>query len=121
MQYLNFEILKNGNLAITATKDGIELIADSTIDNKPSQCIWGDLMEYTSCNGSYCLVEPEEISALTESIIIADGYYYELPDDMDPLGESKYFDKVWWLPDYCLRNELEELLLGETVEFILAD
>jgi hypothetical protein len=115
MQCLNFEILKNGNLAITATKDGIELISES---NNTHNDTWWDLLEYTSCNGSYTLVEPHEVGALTDSPIIAENIEY---DEIDGKLIKIFPDKIWWFPEYCIIDELEKLKNGETIEFTLAE
>ena len=121
--YLEFTVLENGNLSIKATDAGIEYLRESfTTLNQDN--LWCDLLEYTSCNGSYCKVEPEEVSALTESIIIADGYEFTYSEDEADTYEkqiAKTYGKVWWLPEYCIIDEIEKLMLGETIEFTKAD
>ena len=124
--YLEFTVLENGNLNIKATDAGIEYLKETFGDDmaKTYDHIWAELLESTSCNGSYCKVEPEEVSALTESIIIADGYEFTYSEDEADTYEkqiAKTYGKVWWFPEYCIIDEIEKLMLGETIEFTKAD
>jgi hypothetical protein len=72
------------------------------------ETVWWELLEPFSTNGSYSLLKPEWIGALTEAPIICsepmnfdeDTLLYSLPETA----------KTWWYGDYMVSNEFEELL-----------
>ena len=72
------------------------------------ETVWWELLEPFSANGSYSLLKPEWIGALTEAPIICsepmnfdeDTLLYSLPETA----------KTWWYGDYMVSDEFEELL-----------
>lgn len=88
-KYTNLEILPNGNLKITLTEEGKnELPALKEMCGPNDEAIMLNLLEYHLCNG-YSIVPPENVGALTASLIIADG-----------LVEEDTATKFWWYPQY---------------------
>lgn len=110
---LNISQLESGALMVKADIDGIDHLNDYW-GERTSLAMWAELLESHSCNGSYALVAPEDIGALTDSPIIAESVTYE--DD----GMATVEGQVWWFPDYAVRNELQELRDGQTVVFVKA-
>lgn len=88
-KYTNLEILPNGNLKITLTEDGKNELPD-LIEKYGSndEAIILDLLEYHLCNG-YSIVAPEDVGALTSSLIISEGVL-----------EVDTATKFWWYPQY---------------------
>lgn len=115
--YLNFEELPNGNLKITLTKEGREELKELMGKSKDYMGIWLDLIEVYQCNGSYQIVHPEKIAALTDSPIIG------LNVDYDDNGEIEPNDalKIWWYPEYQVVSEFEQLLKHRSIVFTKAD
>ena len=92
------KILPNGNLQIKA--DAEDVIEDFTrgcdIHTDIAEC----LDKAGLIGNGYNLIAPETIGALTDSTII-----------MGPDGE------IWWSPDYCVVNEVEEIFSEDGFEF----
>lgn len=120
----NYLIIKETSkgLEIKATKEGKQYIREQFKSHPDDlncgyqrnyNMIWADLLEAYSCNGSYSLVAPEDIAALTDAPIIASEANYndegkiELPEDA----------KIWWLSDYMVMDEMKLLKTGKTVIF----
>ena len=99
-----FEILPNNALKITLNKDGRKE-AKSHKDKTDEDFLWG-MFEDIFCNSSLEFLRPEDIGALTDSIIIG----YDIPKD--DAGEIQEFDgqeKVWWFPNYMVTSIAEQL------------
>ena len=109
---LNLKINTDGNLEITATEKGKEFINENR--EFDGIFIWCDLLEQYSTNGSYNLVDPENIGALTDAPIIAD-----ISPEINDNGEITYYEdtKFFWFPEYETIDEMEKLLNNETVIF----
>ena len=110
---LDLKINSEGNLEITATEKGKEYI-DENCDFNP-EYIWENLLESHSTNGSWNLVDHENIGALTDAPIIAD-----ISPVTNDNGEIVYYDNTqfFWFPEYETIDELEKHLNNETVIFI---
>lgn len=99
-QLTKFEVQPDGNLKISITPEGLEYIKEN------KEIGWyeliHDLFEYNLSN-RYSLVRPEDIGALTDSLIISDG----IVDDETTREE---FDQtnIWWFPEYETINEIDE-------------
>lgn len=61
-------------------------------------------------------VLPEHIGALTDSPIFAEGFFFD--DDNNPHLEDDA--KVWWFPDYAIRDPWAELRNKGRVDFTRA-
>jgi hypothetical protein len=81
-------------------QDGLDQIIKR--ENLPDDFKLIVLLEYQLCNG-YTIVDPEEIGALTDSIILYDGYRY------------------YWYPDYQIRSPFKELVEFGKVIFECGD
>jgi len=97
-QLVNFEIIDN-RLKISLTDAGkIEIdniiSSDASFNEK-----WAKLCEYNFCNGAK-FVDGSEVGALTEAPIISTDFEY--------IDEYIYHD-LFWFPNYCIVDELEEL------------
>jgi len=111
-EYVDFEILSNGNLRISLNANGkIEL---TEMNNLPEERLndydkLRELMEFQLCNG-WAWVNSEDVSALTDAPILSDDANYNDDGIMEVNGE------VWWYPDYQTIDLAKELL--ETGELI---
>lgn len=107
---LNFEVLPNGNLKLTATKVGKELLKESNQDVIGK---WLDLLEPTSCNGSYALVHPEKLGWLTDAPIIVNYADYD-----DNFEFVEHEDTVYWyFNEYMIQDEFKLLLTNKPLIF----
>lgn len=113
--YLTFEVLKNGNLKLTLTVNGKEELTDWLKDGY-NIGIWSNLLEQTSCNGSYAYTDANEVGGLTDSPMIISER------DIDDEGEIVFTKntKIWWYPNYMVIDELTELLNEEELIFTLS-
>ena len=66
---------------------------------------WSYILEESGFapNSVLCLVDPEDIGALTSAPIFTD--YAEWKDD----GTCLVKGNVWWFPDYCLEDPVDTL------------
>jgi len=110
-------ILPNGNLNFRLTDEGRAHYIDNNEADAahPMLCDEDFFLDYIEpywCNG-YSIVRPEDIGALTDSLLISDsgqddnGKY---PDDM----------KVWYFNDYMLVSYMDALGSDEGITFTLA-
>jgi hypothetical protein len=103
----------------TETKEGLRIELNTTpsaqediqeVRENLESGKWGyhdafwELCESPLCNG-YSMVRPELIGALTDAPIISDGIF-----DEETTKEEANNSKIWWFPDYMVRDELRELL-----------
>lgn len=123
---LNFTELPDGNLRIELTPEGSgELMGYIFSDGGTGEegwvmtpdRIWSELIESYSSNGSYSMIRPEDIGALTEAPIIALNFGY---DDVNERVVIDQETKIWWYPDYQVSDELKELLYSGFVLFLKA-
>ena len=111
------KILPNGSLLITAGNGCRAYIADEQRRGADYWGILADIFETHRCNGGYEPFEPgsgEPYSGpyvgLTAAPCIAESLDYL--DD----GRRRINGRVWWFPDYALRDPLDELKTrGRTV------
>lgn len=90
----------NGNLKITRTGDfrPIEQIRDAEGINAALLA----LLEHHLANG-WEMVPPKDLGALTSAPILSD----EIERDED--GQITAAGRVYWYPDYAVRDEIQEL------------
>jgi hypothetical protein len=113
-KYLFFDEQLNGDLRLTLTDEGEkELI--TLLKNSPNNypLIWSELLTETAKNGSFALVHPSQVGALTISIIITN----ELIIDDEGIVIRQPNTKYWWSPDYMVVDELNELLTNKKFIF----
>ncbi len=109
---LNFYILGNGNLKIIATRQGKSIINHFN-HNGDTENLWAELLDPTSCNGSFASIAPGEIGALTDAPIIIDHADYNDAGDLQIYPGTK----IWWLENYMLIDEFKNLMLNRPVIF----
>lgn len=110
---VNCRILESGALLVTADNHAREFIAEELRNGRDYWGIWADLFEPYSTNGSY---EPFDAGranpfvGLTSAPCIAESM--AVRDD----GTREIEGRLWWFPDYCIRDPLDELKArGRTV------
>jgi len=110
--WLSVRQLINGDLQISMSEENRQSLQNESDENEYE---WPDLWEVLEpmlCNG-FDWVDPVWIAALTESPIIGiiDGDPY---GDLDNVNWDT--SKVWWYPNYQIRNPIEDLIdYGELI------
>lgn len=108
-----WKVLTNGNIEITLTNDGLEELQDLK-DNQhrkvnvinESELLW-ELFEDIFCNSAFEFLRPEEVGALTDSVIIG----YDIPrNDEDEIQKFHEDSKVFWFPNYMVTSIYDELV-----------
>ena len=94
----------DGNLLITLTNAGREELS-AIIEFRDQQGIdsaFLELIEYQLSNG-WELIRPEEVGALTSSVILMDDA------DRDDTGALVRCGRVYWHPNYAVEDPIESL------------
>lgn len=113
--YLNIRELDNGDLKITATKEGRQYIKFERNSTGTFVQIWFDLLEDFTCNGSFAQIMPEQVGYLTEAPLIIDCADYDNYGKLSVHADSR----VWYFADYMIVDELKNLLLNKPIVFTL--
>lgn len=101
---------KNGGILLTLTPEGKEFLEENR-DTSPEGCsdwskgtdyIYFDLLE-EECSNGWEVVNPEDIAALTDAIILSDEVERNDNGDIVKVG------RVYWYPDYQIRAEIDDL------------
>lgn len=114
---MNTTILPNGNLRLTADNATRAYIADEIRHGRRNHVIF-ELLEHEICNGGFTPFDAGDANpfvGLTSAPCIAESM--DVPDD----GERVIVGRLWWFPDYMIRDEIEELRDRGRVDFHLAD
>lgn len=98
-----FDVDNSGNLVITLTNEGREWLAENEETEQNDQDLFIELIEYQLCNG-YNLVQPEDVGALTSSLLIANGTF-----DDETTEEEARNTNVWYYNYYAIRSYLADL------------
>lgn len=102
----------DGNLRIALTAEGREELADlAGRFGGDGEAVLLHLIEDHLCNG-WSVVRPEEVAALTGSLILTDS------DVRDDEGGLVSVGRVYWHPNYMVENPAETL--AETGVFVMA-
>lgn len=113
---LTCEVQPNGDLLLTIDGEDRENLPALVAERGWWSALW-DLFEDYSCNGSYTPFDAGDgnpFVGLTAAPCIAEAMDY--PDN----GEREIIGRLWWFPDYMVRDPLDELAeTGRTV-FTLA-
>jgi len=115
-QIINISETPEGNLLIKLIDtDENRLEIHDLVKYYGYECAWAELLEPFSTNGSYTLITPELIGALTGSPIIASAppSYNQDSDDMFLELQAK----TWFYPDYMVKDEFTELIETGKVMF----
>ena len=111
--YTTIEKLPN-SIRISLTNEGrVELTDLKKDDTLSPNDIFVRLIEYHLCNG-WELVSPENIGALTSSLILSDDY--SILDESSNIFEYEYH-AAYWFPEYQVRSELKDMEQYGFVEF----
>lgn len=110
LPFVNFEKLPNGNLRITLTDSGREVVEEMR-DNPErygeelaAERATFDLFEHHICNG-WAWIPPEKCGAITDALIITDDVEYS--DD----GEITHLGRVYSNIDYYqIEGDIPRLL-----------
>src|SRR5512135_475580 len=95
------KVLDNGNLELSVTAEEREEIDWVHLLAQASDQGLHELIEHYSCNGSYGLVAPETIGAMTDAPIIAEWVDHD-PESGEPRVDDKA--RVWWFPNYMVED-----------------
>lgn len=101
-----------GNLVITASNPDRASIAD-LLHRHGSDTALCDALEFLTCNSDINFIRPEDVAALTDSPILAEC---SLNDD----GTRDVYGRVWFFPDYMIRDPAAEMATRGRVVFTLA-
>lgn len=117
-------IVEEGHtLTFLLQPDGKELIEEyidhhnpnkgtgETFWKEPYDIIFYELTEHIRCNSDWDWVRPEEVGALTSSVLFATGTTIE--DD----GERTTYGNVFWFERYAIEDPLETLYKTGKVVF----
>ena len=106
--YLDFK-KENGNLHMIPTPEGVEFAKECLAGEDTGSD--NDILEMFEDHLTYAweLVLPEDINALTDSIILSDEV---TRDGMDDIIKIEY---VYWNPNYMLEFELDKWAAGKSV------
>lgn len=110
-------ILPNGDLELAADAETREYIAECQKEGKDYWSIMFDLFEPYSTNGEYTPFDAGQANpfvGLTSAPCIAESMDY--PDD----GNHEIVGRLWWYPDYMIRDDLGELRDTGRVAYTLA-
>jgi hypothetical protein len=109
---MEYEILPNGNLKFTLTEDLRAEYAEKRAEEfGAADCDIIEIFAEELCgNCDLDNIRPEDVGALTDSPIIAEGVEY------DPGGTIGRVGNVWWFPNYQVTDPAEVLV--ETGEVI---
>jgi len=107
---MEFDILPDGNLRITASK---ELRAELGTDTE----LYQETFEDAVAVDGWRTLDPADIGALTDSPIICDDQW-----TVDDDGDFEVFPeaKVWWFPNYQVENPMDTLATTGEVIFTAA-
>ena len=116
-KYISLTELKNGNLQITLNTENLvdanEIYDTFKQGNNSYNGMFWDLLEDIICNSSFDLLAPENVNALTDSLLI--GFDFELNDS------GKYCEtdtsKLWWYENYQIICPIETLFKNNVVIF----
>jgi hypothetical protein len=114
---MNVTILPNGDLKLTASNSVRAYIADEMRRGRRGNVLY-DLLEFEICNGSFTPFDADDgnpFVGLTSAPCIAEAMTTE--DD----GTNVIIGRLWWFPDYMIRDELGELRDRGRVVYTLAD
>lgn len=114
---MKYEITPNGNLLFTSEPDDAEMLAELKERHEGVDVAFlDDLLEKAgwSTNGHLQSILPEDVGALTDSPIVTDDMSFVRD------GEHVVNGRVWWFPDYQVKNFADVLIEKGSVLFRLA-
>lgn len=115
---MNITVQPNGDLKIAASNAVRAFIADAQRSGRCYSSIMADLFEWHACNGSYEHFDAgraDPFVGITSAPCVAEAMHY--PDD----GPREVDGRLWWFPDYMIRDDLAELKIRGYVVYRLVD
>lgn len=91
-------------LRLTITEDGRAEIAENP-DKCGEDLLW-HLMEDIICNSSFGNPSPDKVVALTDSPLLS--WEYEIDDDGNYIETPS--SRLWWFPEYMIRDYKDDLI-----------
>lgn len=130
-QYVHLDVLPNGNLRVTLTKEGLEELEDIHLQHPDwtSNMLLIELMEDITCNSDLMFLD--DISALdgghlSQAPVIVEGWRPNDQDEPDYVDENYVHfltnddSRVWYWNEYCIIFILEHIKRqGEAVLTLL--
>lgn len=114
---INATVLPSGDLLVTAGNTTRQFIAEAFAEGRHYWSIFVDLFESYACNGSFNPFDAGEANpfvGLTSAPCIAET----LETDED--GRHEIIGNLWWYPNYCLTDPLNDLKYRGRTIFTLA-
>lgn len=103
--------LPSGDLRLALTADDEERDdIRQTVDQHGIRWALIDLLEGHLSNG-WEIIEPEEVGALTDALILTDEA------ERDDYGDLTALGRVYWNPNYQIQDDVEELLTTGAAEW----
>lgn len=112
---------KNGNLKLTLTPEGREVLVEASSEGKLDAEIMWELFESIQVNSELMYFDDagEVGLGMTSAPAITDGYYY---DDDGKLTDKGHPDaQVFWYPNYMVRSFMDDFLENGYAIFVRAD
>lgn len=110
---ITIDVMANGNIVLTPDdKQSLIDMHNQTGDDLSILC---EALEHYSTNGSYTPVSADQLGGLSQAPCIVESV--DITDDGDLTPEGR----VWWFPDYMIRNPIKEIIEDGYVIFHLAD
>jgi hypothetical protein len=105
MKLTDFDTDNSGNLIIRLTNDGKTWLKENyPNEERNDEMIFIDLIDFQLCNG-FSLVNPENIGALTSSLLIADDYINE-----ETTSEQAQYINVYYYNYYAVYSYVKDLI-----------
>lgn len=110
-------VFSSDNLCLTITaneEERDELRETMSTDNsyRTDEHVFIDFIEQYRCNGYLELVDPEQVGALTDSLLLTDyAVYSDFGDELVGVG------KVYWYRDYQVRGYVDTLIEDGQITF----
>lgn len=101
--YTTFDISPSGNLIIALTDAGKQWLAENEADYENDEELFIALNEDQLCNGFH-LVNPDDIKALTSSLLISDEFI-----DEETTSEQHQHITVWYYDYYAVYSYVQDL------------
>lgn len=98
-------------LHIELTEEGYRYLSGEDIDDWDAERTFLDLNEYQVCNSHWDMLRPEDIGAMTDSLMFTDQGIQDDSGDWEAIG------RVFWLSGYMIHGYTEPMLRDGEVVF----
>lgn len=110
-KYTEFEKQPNGNLRIVLLEEGRESVEEIAAKEITADSKLAETIEWQLSNG-WSFLRPEDIASLTDAPMLSEEA------DFDNQGTAYNVGKVYWYPQYDVRDPVAQLLENGYVEFV---